>query len=177
MLEYLTKLKIKFETEEDERYRRFVIGSINKSLTYLKGENKAEEMLMQDNLLSVKEAAELWGCKEIDTPNGAYQILSRGYKKIKPNEYIELYERYHNSLVMTEKTRADIIKTYLYMNKTEMISTSIFDLYKYTWLPVEKTTVMPISILTYDTKLWEFYTKELFDKIYTTTNVHFGGAE
>lgn len=180
--EYLNNLKLRFETEEDERYKGFIMSKINKSLDYLTNNSEKENVEpQQKNLLSIDEAIEKWGSQysnkqfTVNSPEGADRILSAGYGKIKPNEYIELYERYHDSSPLTEHTRVKVIKTYLRMNKPEMIFNAVYDLCKYTWLPVEKTTVMPISILTYDTELWKLYTKELFEKIYVTASVHFGG--
>lgn len=173
VIEYLGNLKDQFEGEADERYKRFVIGNITRSLTYLNGENTTEELPQQENLMTVKEAAEKWGCSETDSAESACKILGLGYGKIDPNEYIELYERYHDLPTLMEFTRANAIKSYLYLGRTEKIAEAVLDLYRHTWQPVEKTTVMPISILTYDKNLWQFYTKELFDKIYTTAAVHF----
>lgn len=181
--EYLESLKLRFETEEDERYKGHMLGKINKSINYLTDNlEKANVSPQLEDLLSVDEAVEKWrsryqeGQFTADSPENADRILSAYYQKIKPNEYIELYERFHDSSTLREHTRINVIKTYLRMNKIEMIPDAVYDLCKYAWLPVEKTTIMPISILTYDTDLWKLYTKELFEQIYTTASVYFGGV-
>lgn len=138
VMEYLQRLKLQFEAEKDERYKKLVIGHINKSLAYLNGEDDSSEKPLSDKLMSVEEAAELWGCKEIDTPESARKILALGYGKVIPTEYIKLYERYHNLSNLTEHICSNVIKTYLYLGNTAKISETVLEVYKYIWCPVEK---------------------------------------
>ncbi len=183
VLSYLTTLKDDFSSKSDDNIRtERIISVIKGSVNTLNGGELKKKYTPPEEPVSLNEAVSYLKEKfhsdfTPDTPDGAQNILSRMYHKMDPVEYIGCYERFSDSPKLTEITRADAIKMYIYsdMPDKEKILKAVCGLYKYSWLPVEKTTVMPISILTYDVRLWDYLDKETFDYIYKTPSIYFGG--
>lgn len=125
-----------------------------------------------DHLRKVTTKKDLTG----DTPEDAAYILSRMAGKMDSNEYIGYYERFAYSAKLTERTLVDVIEIYFHLNMPDKAVKAVCDAYKYSWIPVEKTIIMPTSIFTYDVNLWSIFTKEMFDYIYKTPSIYFGGT-
>lgn len=178
VLNFLENLKRIFIKRESNQFTNIMIGSIDKSVEALMKDTFEKKYIPPENPMSLIEAIaylkekchkDLTG----ETPDDAAYILSRMDRKMDALEYIKYYERFADSVKLTEYTRFDAIKIYSYLDKPDKIREAVCDFYKYSWIPVEKTMVMPISIFTYDINIWSAFSKELFDYIYKNVNVYF----
>lgn len=181
VIEYLDDLKTALPKEENERYTEIMLWSIENTVDILNGKTCGPQYTPPEEPMTLDEAVEFLrknnNKKELtaDTPEGAAYILSRMENKMDCKDFLMLYERFAKKQKFTEITRKYAVEMYLYLDQPEKVRQAICDCYNYSWIPVEKTIIMPTSILTYDRNLWDIYTKEMFDYIYKTDNLLSGG--
>ena len=182
LIEYLDGLKMNFPMDGNERLNETMIRLIEKTVDILNGKTYEAQYIPPEKPMTLSEAIdhlrEVTSKKDLsgDTPEDAAYILSRMKKEMDTNEYIGYYEKFADSPKLTERTRVNVIEMYFYLNMPDKAVKAVCDAYKYSWIPVEKTIIMPTSILTYDVNLWSIFTKEMFDYIYTTASIHFRGT-
>lgn len=180
---YLDDLRNSLPVDQNERFTEKMLQSIKQTIDIMNGKTCGPKYIPPEEPMTLNEAVEYLREKNnkkdltADTPEDAAYILSRMYKKMDCNDFIMLYERFANVQKFTESTRNSAIEMYLYLDQHDKVKQAICDSYRYSWIPVEKTSIMPVSILTYDVNLWSIYTKEMFDYIYRTPNFLFGGVE
>lgn len=179
---YLANFKSDFPRDENERYNERITFLIEKYINILEGKVYKVRYTPPDKPMTLCESIDYLNERNPkmnlsgDTQEDAVYILSRMAEKMDCNEYIKYYERFANSSKLSEWTRVSVIEMYLYMNMPDKVRKAVCDCYKYSWIPVEKTIIMPTSILTYDINLWNVFTKEMFDYIYKTASIYFGGT-
>lgn len=177
VIEYLDDLKAKLSGEEDERYTEVMLRSVKNTVDILKGKPCKPQYAPPEKPMTLDEAVGYLRENNrkndltADTPEGAAYILSRMYHKMDCKDFLMLYERFAKVKGFTEMTRKTAVEMYLYLGQPDKVRQAICDSYNYSWIPVEKTSIMPVSILTYDRNLWDIYTKEMFDYIYKTKNL------
>lgn len=182
VIKYLSDFKLDLLSDEDEIHNERIIRLIEKYIDILEGKIYEVRYTPPEKPMTFSEAVdylrEVNSKKDLsgDTQEDAAYILSRMAEKMDCNEYIKYYERFADSPKLSERTRVSAIEMYLYMNMPDKVRKAICDCCKYSWIPVEKIIIMPTAILTYDVNMWKMFTKEMFEYIYKTASVHFGGA-
>ncbi len=181
VLDYFEELGHSFSKDDNDRYSNLMSGAIGRSVNILKSTEYEKKYVPPEKPVSLEDAVSFLREKyrsdlTADTSEGAAYILSRVKQKIDCGEYVRYYERFADSPKLTERTRFDAVEMYVYMDMPEKAVKAVCDFYKYTWLPVEKTTVMPVSIFTYDKNLWNIFTEDMFEFIRKTPSNNFVSA-
>lgn len=170
---FLEKLKDDFSGTE----KAALIPIVSKNIKIMNGEYVNKGYTPPEKPICLGEAAEnlskyrkgLTG----ETAEDAVFILSRAYNTMDCTEYLQYYEKYADVPTLPEATRFHAVEMYLHLNMPDKARQAVCDFYMHSWIPVEKTTIMPISMFTYDTRLWELFDAEFFDFIYQNPAVHF----
>lgn len=182
VLSYLINLKNSFEDKEDnvctERITKLMIDIINKYVNLLSSSKFEKKYTPPENPISLDEAISyLQKYKKdltADTQDDAEYILSRMKRKMDCIEFVRLYECFSDSPKLTERTRFDAIEMYLYLDMPDKAGKAVCDFCKSSsWTPAEKIMIMPVSIFTYDTNLWDIFTNDMFEYIRKTPNYYF----
>lgn len=176
---FLEELKSSFVRSDNERNNEMILHKIENAADILKGcgNNFRKEYTPPEKPLTLAEEIEKLkkNKKDIspDAPKDMAYILSRTSKSMDCNEFTGCVERFSDCREISQYTRLDAVSMYLYMGMPDKIPKAVRDFYRYSWIPVEKTIVMPISLLAYDVRLWDIFDEETFDYIYKTPNILF----
>ena len=173
------------DADKDDREKVMLLSMINQSLDILHGnmQTHGSPFTAPECPISIEDIRKnhLVGHYEKyadrDDAEAINHIMMVANKKCSAEDYIKLYEMHPQSPDIRDRQRLTAIHAYAYLGDNEKAQQAVIDYWKFGWLPIERTDIMPLDLFPHNCDIWHLFTKDVFSEIYNSCNYLFSEEE